>query len=65
VSTQGGKRAPAMTQDVPSVPQGVRVRTAPRSVPQAAPVKVEPYSAGGTRTGRGPRASRIIREVEA
>ena len=53
------RRAPAMTQDVP-IPEGVRVRTVPQ------PVTVEPYSAGGgTRNGRGPRASRIMREVEA
>lgn len=58
------RRAPAMTQDVPCVPPGVRVRTTPRTVPQAVPV--EAFSAGGgTRSGRGPRASRIIREVEA
>lgn len=57
-----GRRAPAMTQEVPGVPQGVRVRTTPRTVPQAVPV--EPYSAR-TQTGRGPRAQRIIREVEA
>lgn len=56
------RRAPAMTQDVPGVPEGVRVRTVPRSVSAAAPV--ETYSAG-QQTGRGPRASRIIREVEA
>lgn len=63
VGTHSGKRAPAMTQDVPNVPQGVRVRTTPRT---AAQTQVEAYSAGGgTRTGRGPRASRIIREVEA
>lgn len=56
------RRAPAMTQEVPGVPEGVRVRTTPR----VAPVTVEPYSAGGgTRSGRGPRASRIMREVEA
>lgn len=65
VGTQGGKRAPAMTQDVPGLPEGVRVRTAPRAVPHVTPVTVEPFSNGGTRTGRGPRASRIIREVEA
>lgn len=52
------RRAPAMTQDVPGVPEGVRVRTTPQPVP------VEPYSAR-QQTGRGPRASRIIREVEA
>lgn len=58
------RRAPAMTQDVPGVPEGVRVRTTPRTVPQAVPV--EAFSAGGgKRNGRGPRASRIIREVEA
>ena len=56
------RRAPAMTQDVPGVPEGVRVRTTPRT----AAVPVEAYSAGGgVRTGRGPRASRIMREVEA
>lgn len=56
------RRAPAMTQDVPGVPPGVRVRTTPRT----AAVPVEAYSAGGgVRTGRGPRASRIMREVEA
>lgn len=58
------RRAPAMTQDVPGVPEGVRVRTAPR----VAPVTVEPYSAGGgtrSQTGRGPRASRIMREARA
>lgn len=54
------RRAPAMTQDVPGVPQGVRVRTTPR----VAPVTVEPYSAGGGKQ-RGTRASRIMREVEA
>jgi hypothetical protein len=52
------RRAPAMTQDVPGVPEGVRVRTTPQPVP------VEPYSAR-QQTGRGPRASRIMREVEA
>ena len=58
------RRAPTMTQDVPGVPEGVRVRTTPRTVPQAVPV--EAFSAGGgKRNGRGPRASRIIREVEA
>jgi hypothetical protein len=58
------RRSPAMTQDVPGVPEGVRVRTTPRTVPQAVPV--EAFSAGGgKRNGRGPRASRIIREVEA
>jgi len=56
------RRAPAMTQEVPGVPEGVRVRTTPRPVPQAVPV--EPYSAR-QQAGRGPRASRIIREVEA
>lgn len=59
------RRASAMTQDVPNVaPEGVKIRTAPR----VAPVTVEPYSAGGgtrSQTGRGPRASRIMREVEA
>ncbi len=54
------RRSPAMTQDVPGVPQGVRVRTTPR----VAPVTVEPYSAGGGKQ-RGTRASRIMREVEA
>ena len=58
------RRAPAMTQDVPGVPPGVRVRTTPRTVPQAVPV--EAFSAGGgKRNGRGPSASRIMREVEA
>jgi len=60
------RRAPAMTQDVPGVPEGVRVRTAPRAVPQAAAVTVEPYSAGGGRQRtRGTRAARVLREVEA
>lgn len=54
------RRAPTMTQDVPGVPEGVRVRTTPR----VAPVTVEPYSAGGGKQ-RGTRASRIMREVEA
>lgn len=54
------RRTPVMTQDVPGVPEGVRVRTTPRT----AAVPVEPYSARQS-TGRGPRASRIIREVEA
>jgi hypothetical protein len=56
------RRSPAMTQDVPGVPEGVRVRTTPRAVAQAVPV--EAYSAR-QQTGRGPRASRIMREVEA
>jgi len=61
---KGNKRAPAMTQDVPGVPEGVRVRTTPRTVPQAVPV--EPYSAGGGRQRtRGTRAARVLREVEA
>lgn len=56
------RRSPAMTQDVPGVPEGVRVRTTPRT----AAVPAEAYSAGGgVRAGRGPRASRIMREVEA
>lgn len=55
------RRAPAMTQDVPRVaPEGVKVRTVPQ------PVTVEAYSSGGGKTRqRGPRASRIMREVEA
>ena len=58
------RRSPAMTQDVPGVPEGVRVRTTPRPVPQAVPV--EAFSAGGgKRNGRGSRASRTMREVEA
>ena len=55
------RRAPAMTQDVP-IPEGVEIRKVPQAVP------VEPFSVGGgtrSQTGRGPRASRIIREVEA
>ena len=55
------RRAPAMTQDVP-IPEGVKIRKVPQAVP------VEPFSVGGgtrSQTGRGPRASRIIREVEA
>lgn len=61
VGTHGGKRAPAMTQDVP-IPEGVKIRKVPQAVP------VEPFSAGGgtrARTGRGPSASRIMRGVEA
>lgn len=67
VGTHSGKRrAPAMTQDVPAVPEGVRVRTTPRAAAQPQVVPVEAYSAGAdSRTGRGPRASRIMREVEA
>lgn len=60
------RRSPAMTQDVPGVPSGVRVRATPRAAVQSVPV--EAYSAGGgarQQTGRGPRASRIMREVEA
>ena len=58
------RRAPAMTQDVPGVPSGVRVRTTPRTAAQ--PVTVEPYSAGGGRQRtRGTRAARVLREVEA
>ena len=60
------RRAPAMTQDVPGVPEGVRVRTTPRTAAQPQGVPVQAYSARvGTRSGRGPRASRIMREVEA
>jgi len=63
VGTQDGKRAPTMTQDVQGIdPASVKVRT----VPQPQPVTVEAYSAGGGRVRqRGPRASRVMREVEA
>lgn len=55
------RRAPAMTQDVQGIdPASVRVRTVPQ------PVTVEAYSTGGGRVRqRGPRASRVMREVEA
>jgi len=60
-SLVSARRAPAMTQDVQGIdPASVKVRTVPQ------PVTVEAYSAGGGRTRqRGPRASRVMREVEA
>ncbi len=61
VGTHGGKRAPAMTQETPNVvPDGVKIRTAPR----VTPVTVEAYSNGGGKA-RSARAQRIMREVEA